>query len=174
MATLRTLINPNIEYGNPTDERMDNGSTRQPILPPAPPAPSEEEDMPTRRVIVRNTTKRVVKEYEQICPEGKNYMGKAANGRPICASDLKLRLAEKQIAKNKAEEQGIEYTGEYTKDPSTGEIIPKPIEVVMAEKKNALVNEVKDVTTSSDNLLKKYWWVLVAIGVGYILLSDEN
>jgi hypothetical protein len=155
MATLRALINPDIEYGNPTDERMNI-------------------DTPTPPPIVRTTTKRVIKEYEQVCPEGKNYMGKASNGRPICASDLRLRIAEKQIAKNKAEEQGIAYTGQYTKDPSTGEIIPKPIEVVMQEKKNALVNEVKDATSGGDNLLKKYWWVLIAAGVGYLLLKKEN
>jgi hypothetical protein len=110
--------------------------------------------------------------YEQICPEGQKYLGKDGRGRPICFANTKYRDKDKQAAYDKAKAEGIVWTGQYTKNEVTGEVAPKPIEVLVEEKKNEIVNDINDATSGDDNLLKKYWWVLAAIGV-YIIISKD-
>jgi len=151
MAVVGRLINQEIDYGNPTDVRMGNGNTG--VVPPPigmpPPTPSM-----------------------SYCPEGQKYLG-MVNGKPKClAPTPRYRNKDKQIAYDKAKAEGIVWTGQYTKDEVSGEVAPKPLEVLLEEKKNEVVNDINDATSDKDNLLKKYWWVLAAIGV-YIIISND-
>jgi hypothetical protein len=150
MAVIGRLGNPDIEYGNPTDIRMNNGNTgvvRPPIGMP-PPTPTM-----------------------QYCPEGQTLLG-IYDGKPKCSEPRKKYRGDKQLAYEKAIAQGIKWTGQYTKNEVTGEVAPKPIEVLVEEKKNEIVNDINDATSGDDNLLKKYWWVLAAIGV-YLVISND-
>jgi hypothetical protein len=168
MAVIGRLISQEIDYGNPTDVRMKNGGDTGVVRPriggdPTPPKTS----------------------YAQICPDGRAYLGKDGRGRPICEPS-RYRDKDKQAAYDKAIAQGIEWTGQYTKDEVTGEVRPKPIEEIGQELKSQIELEAKKakeevekaiqsgeiVPTSSDNMLKKYWWVLAAIGV-YLIISND-
>lgn len=171
MASLGSLINPNIDYGGAVDVRMNNGNV--PILPPTTTQYMGNLD----EVGVPNT---------KYCPDGKIYLGNV-NNKPLCFSAPKrYGDTDKQKAYEKAKAQGIQWTGQYTKDVVTGEVAPKPIEVVAEEFKAQMVldaekakGEIKKAIESGqipsvqdDNLLKKYWWVLAAIGV-YLIISKD-
>lgn len=124
MAVIGKMINPDIEYGNPTDIRMDNGNTGVVLLP-----------------------KKIVATIRQ-----------------------KYRDKDKQAAYEKAIAQGIVWTGQYTKDVSTGEVTPKPLEKLADEQ---IANLDKSLVENIGvNPLKKYWWVLAAIGV-YLIISND-
>ncbi len=136
MAVRASLINPNIDYGNPTDVRMNNGNTgiaRPPIIR------INDEDAPIRVVQPPKQT------YPQTCPEGKEYRGKNALGKPICVSTVKYRNKDKQAAYEETKAQA---------------------EKLMDEAKD----KIEDIA-SQPNLLKKYWWVLAAAGI-LIILND--
>ena len=151
MATIGRLVNPDIEYGNQTDVRMNNGNTGVVPIPIGMPRPTS---------------------TMQYCSEGQRYLGKDGRGRPICFANTKYRDKDKQSAYDKAKAEGIVWTGQYTKDEVTGEVAPKPLEVLIEEKKNEIVVDINDATSGDDNLLKKYWWVLAAIGV-YLVISND-
>lgn len=77
---------------------------------------------------------------------------------------------DKQAAYEKAIAQGIVWTGYYTKDASTGIVIPTPIEQLAKEQIDALDKSL--IENVGVNPLKKYWWVLAAIGV-YLIISND-
>jgi hypothetical protein len=155
MAVIGKMINPDIEYGNPTDIRMDNGNTgifRPPIGGFNPPPQS------SGKTGVINL---------QLCPNGGIYLG-TINGVPKCLSEPKrYRDVDKQAAFEKAKADGIRWTGQYTKNETTGEVIPKPLEQLIDEAKSKI-----DGVVEEPNLLKKYWWVLAAVGV-YLIISND-
>lgn len=140
MAVVGRLISKEIEYGNPTDVRMN-------IVTPLTPTTSSN--------------------ILNVCPDGGTFVG-YVNGVPKCVtSPKKYRNQDKQIAFEKAKEQDIIFTGQYTKDETTGEVTPKPLQVLLEEAKGGISG-----ISTEDNLLKKYWWVLAAIGV-YIIISND-
>ena len=142
MATRNSDTNKDIDYGNANSGRRDNGTT--------------------------TTTKSPTTQY---CPEGQTYLGRV-NGKPKClAPTPRYRDKDKQAAYDKAIAQGIAWSGQYSKDATTGVVTPKPIEQVIIEQKG-LPLEAKVV--SSNNLLKKYWWVLGLVVVGYIVLGKKD
>lgn len=144
MALVSGLINTSIDYGSPIDERM--SVTQVPTSLAAP----------------------IVSEKPiSFCPEGQKYLGKNALGKPICTANVRYRNKDKQVAYEKAKAEKITWTGQYTKNEETGEVTPKPLEVLLEEAKSGVVQVVEE-----DNLLKKYWWVLAAIGV-YIIISND-
>jgi hypothetical protein len=139
MANRDTYTNKDIDYGNANSGKTDNGTT---------------------------TTTTTRSPNIQYCPEGQTYLGRV-NGKPKClAATPRYRDKDKQSAYEKAIAQGIEWTGQYIKDATTGEVTPKPIEAIVGE-----INGVVSGDTS-DNLLKKYWWVLAAAAV-FILISKD-
>ena len=129
MAVIGRLGNPDIEYGNPTDVRMNNGNTGV-VRPRVGGYPT-----PPKKIV--------------------------ATARP------KYRDKDKQAAYEKAIAQGIKWTGQYTKNETTGEVIPKPLEELLDETKAKI-----DGVVEEPNLLKKYWWVLAAVGV-YLIISND-
>jgi hypothetical protein len=105
---------------------------------------------------------------ENYCPEGQTYLGKNALGKPLCKSNARYKDKDKQAAWEKAKAEGITWTGQYTKNENTGEVEPKSLGVLLDEAKG-IVPQVDE----GDNLLKKYWWVLAAIGVYLVISNDE-
>lgn len=163
-------INPNIDYGNPTDVRMNNGTSVIP-LPPVIPAPidmDESERISPKEIAAilrRDAAQKAAEIRKAACPKGSYYQG-MADGVPKCKTldgNIKYRDKDKQAAYDKAKAEGTEWTGQYTKDELTGEVIPKTLE--------DLTNEAKGIV-AQPNLLKKYWWVLAAAGVLIILSND--
>ena len=148
MAVNRRFQNEDIDYGSASDVRMNNGT-------------------PT------TTTTTTKKPSTQYCPEGQTLLG-MYDGIPKCSEPRKKYRGDKQLAYEKAIAQGIRWTGQYTKDEVTGEVAPKPIEVLIEEKKNEIVADINDATSGNDNLLKKYWWVLGLAVVGYIVLGTKD
>ena len=144
MANRNTYTNKDIDYGNANSGRGDNGTT---------------------------TTTTTKSPNTQYCPEGQPYLG-MVNGKPLClAPTPRYRDKDKQAAYDKAITQGIEWTGQYIKDATTGEVAPKTIEQVIAEQKGV---PFEPKVVSSNNILKKYWWVLGLAVVGYIVLAKKD
>ena len=85
----------------------------------------------------------------------------------VATARPKYRDKDKQAAYEKAIAQGIKWTGQYTKNETTGEVIPKPLEELLDEAKAKI-----DGVVEEPNLLKKYWWVLAAVGV-YLIISKD-
>jgi hypothetical protein len=91
-------------------------------------------------------------------------------GQQVYSAPKKYMDKDKQAAYEKAIAQGIVWTGQYTKDVSTGEVSPKPIEKLADEQLANLDRSL--VENFGVNPLKKYWWVLAAIGV-YLVISND-
>lgn len=144
MANIDTYTNKDIDYGNANSGKTDNGTT---------------------------TTTTTKSPNIQYCPEGQIYLGKNRLGKPLCQSTARYRDKDKQAAYDKAITQGIEWTGQYIKDATTGEVAPKTIEQVIAEQKGV---PFEPKVVSSNNILKKYWWVLGLAVVGYIVLAKKD
>jgi hypothetical protein len=94
------------------------------------------------------------------CPEGQKYLGKNVLGKPLCSANIRYRNKDKQAAYEKlqVEKANLEKGLESAEDSLMSS---------MEEMGNTL-SEVGQ----GDNLLKKYWWVLAAIGV-YIIISND-
>lgn len=167
MATNIGLMNPNVELGSAVDIRMTNGTN---IVPSSTPSqePSSEVD-----------------KNAKYCPDGGTFLG-IVKDKPLCFTPPKPYAynPDKQAAYEKAQAQGIPWSGQYTKDVITGEVTPKTPEQAGADELKAKLEEqaaklnaqIPNLPSQEQgkNFIQKYWWILGLAAIGYIVLGKKD